>query len=137
MAKHKLVVDFEYDFALIGISCHGRDYQMCWAINQQLQLKLSREGEDIEKKIKGNMCNFSSYLFFDDEYESTFRLVANKAEGGFLVSEFKQCDFFIIIEGAQADNVENYCEELNKVKMIQLAFILDPNSLKSKDNLLF
>ena len=40
--KHFLENDFEYTFQLIGISCHEKDYRLCWAINQKLALNLKK-----------------------------------------------------------------------------------------------
>ena len=47
MAKTKLTLDIEYDyeFILIGISCHSRDYKLCWAINKQQGFNFIKEAE--------------------------------------------------------------------------------------------
>jgi len=39
---HKLAVEPDYRFFLIGISSHENDYHLCWAINQKLNLNLQK-----------------------------------------------------------------------------------------------
>ena len=46
--KYYLEDAYEYDFLLIGISCHEKDYRLSWALNQNLSLQLIKEKEDIE-----------------------------------------------------------------------------------------
>ena len=36
--KYYLDDTYEYDFLLLGISCHERDYRVSWALNQKLTL---------------------------------------------------------------------------------------------------
>ena len=33
--KYTLLEEYDYDFTLIGISCHAKDYRICWSINQR------------------------------------------------------------------------------------------------------
>jgi hypothetical protein len=43
--KHLLVEEYEYDFSLLGICCHEKDYRLCWAVNSTLDLNLTKSGK--------------------------------------------------------------------------------------------
>ena len=46
--KHLLEEKYEFDFNLLGICCHEKDYRLCWAVNSTLRLNLSKTKDDIE-----------------------------------------------------------------------------------------
>ena len=46
--KHLLEEEYEYDFKLLGICCHEKDYRLCWAVNSTLDLNLSKSNKGIE-----------------------------------------------------------------------------------------
>ena len=64
--KYLLEEDYEFDFNLLGICCHEKDYRLCWAVNSTLNLNLSKSSEDIElifnKESKPD-ANFSIYSY--------------------------------------------------------------------------
>ena len=51
MKKHLLEIEYDYDFVLIGISSHEKDYRVCWALNNKLGLELVKT-EPFEIKDK-------------------------------------------------------------------------------------
>ena len=60
--KYYLEDAYEYDFLLIGISCHEKDYRISWALNQNLSLQLVKDKEDIEVLInKTNETDLSGF----------------------------------------------------------------------------
>lgn len=59
--KHFLENDFEFEFQLIGISCHEKDYRICWALNQALGVELTKTETDLELVLKKRKKNF--FLF--------------------------------------------------------------------------
>ena len=50
--KYTLEEEYEYDFRLIGISCHEKDYRICWGLNNRLHLSLAKEEVEIEVMVK-------------------------------------------------------------------------------------
>lgn len=132
MTRHVLEVAYDYEFDLIGISCHLRDYRLCWELNHLLELNLSRsdEGAETESGI------FALYSDECIETRTIINLLVNRGEKGWLIPEQRQADYLLMLrENARwADD-----ELVNLIKrhpQILTAFSIDPNGLKSKENLL-
>ena len=142
MAKTKLTLDIEYDyeFILIGISCHSRDYKLCWAINKQQGFNFIKEAE-IELSTKKNQTatSFSRFSFVDEDKRLNYILISNKGTNDYLIPEQKkQADYLIKIEGSMTEmELHEFINELKQIDIIQLAFKIDIEELKSKQNLLF
>ena len=133
MSKTKLVVEYDYDFCLIGIVCHEKDYRLCWTLNTALQINLSKKDDH----ITGN----SAHSLFHHNHEQHFReyyLVANRGSAGLLVDDHKQVDYFFIVRGdVGADEQKHFLEQFKQIGMVSAAYVLDANILKSKHNLIF
>ena len=51
MSKFTLNIEEDYDFSLIGISCHAKDYKLCFEFNKLLEVDFIRtEDLDIDSK---------------------------------------------------------------------------------------
>ncbi|MCB0381697.1 MAG: IPExxxVDY family protein, partial [Flavobacteriales bacterium] len=61
MSKIILSLEEDYDFALLGISCHTKDYRLCWELNKVLNFDLVRS-TDLE--INKTTINKSSFYEF-------------------------------------------------------------------------
>ena len=97
MKKSRLNIDYDYDIILLGISCHSKDYKLCWEINKTLNIQLIKE-DNLCINIKYNQSLFSYYKFKDVENHIIYNLIANKGiEGGIFVSEYEKYDYLFII----------------------------------------
>jgi hypothetical protein len=77
-------------YTLIGISCHLRDYQLTYLLNDKLDLSFKKE-ED-----------FQGYSFFfcrDENYFNSYFLLGNRGQESILFPEMKQTDYLLLIEG--------------------------------------
>jgi len=142
MKSARLVVDFDYDFTLLGIISSAKEYKLAWHINQVLKTHLVKT-EDINLQFQ-NDCNIlvSCYLY-STEY-SDIRLVKNKSieftniAKPYLVPELKDYDFFIhILNEGTVLETEEVLEVLQSCSSIQYIRKIDVGELKSKDNLIF
>src|SRR3954466_9882740 len=100
MAKLVLNIEYDFDFTLIGISCHEKDYRLSWTINNKLGIDLSKE-KDLEidvKKHKEPMIH-SFFAFEEEDQFKQFYLINNRGTKGLLVPEQKQADYFLMIKG--------------------------------------
>ncbi len=137
MSKLVLTFDDEYDFDLIGISCHSKDYRLCWEINKNLKLDLIRK-ENLEIKTKTGNGNYSLYEFNDNENHLDYFLISNKCDKGFLIPEQKSIDFLLMLKGYTDDSHTNdTLTKINNLSLVLTSFLIDPTQLKSKENLLF
>ncbi len=139
MSKFTLEVDYDFDFILIGISCHEKDYRISWAIREKLGIDLCR-GEDIViSSKKGSKSD--AYAVFEqisEENESGIFLVSNRSGSSLLVPEHRSADYFIIARGGyDEENKEEMLLGLRGISFVLTAFAIDPVSLKSKQNLIF
>lgn len=139
MAKKLLNIEYEYDFALIGISCHEKDYRLCWNINQVLNIQLAKiDSLEIYTPKEKSKGFFSLFFYEDEENQCAYYLLSNRSQYGIVIPEQKQTDFFIIIKGSFFENDKTaLMEELKKISIILTSFEINPNGLKSKKNLLF
>jgi hypothetical protein len=136
MAKFTLDIEYEYDFGLIGISCHAKDYRFCWALNNVLKTDFLRI-EDIVVKNKLKSVSFPHFIFNDEDLRIDYSVIANRGLEGYLLPEQKQADYLLMLSGSYSDEIIN--ETLKKVKTITLvltAFIIDVKGLKNKQNLI-
>ena len=136
--KYALDIDTEFDFDLIGISCHQSDYRLCWAINNQQGFKMQKAEKPytIFEKKERVPTSHSFYEWEDKENFRSFYLLKNKSNHKFLVPEQKHLDFFLIVKGVEL-NLDVLLTRLKEINGILTAVLLDPNELKSSDNLIF
>lgn len=139
MAKFSLDIEYDYTFALFGLSCHEKDYRICWAINKQLGIELKKENDlEIKEKRQKENSMFPIYIFNDEGHYCEYFVISNRSDKGLLIPEQKQADYFLKITG----NVPNQekkriLEAMNEISIILTAYEINPDQLKSKQNLLF
>ena len=139
MKKSKLVIDYEYDFELIGIRSSAKGYKLAWEINTALGVQLVRQ-PDLAVGFKNDEeKNFSFY-----EYETRLnrlKLFKNKpvdSDSGkyFLVPEFPHFDFIILIQMEEQVRTK-VIEQLRHISSIELVANIPLDGLKSKSNFVF
>ncbi len=152
MSTQILTVEYEFDFILIGISSPSKDYKLGWELNKELGLNLCRiddvlkqnviksvheESELIVPEDDGPNQSYSHYRHSDEEKGIEYDLVSNKSDGGLLIPEQKQADYFLIIRGVYNQAFGNkILSNIRKMTNVQTAFSIDANKLKSKEFLI-
>lgn len=138
MAKTRLTLDFSYDFLLVGLSCHQKDYRLCWAINRALELDLSRKDDVILADASGQQSRYSFYSYSDEVHHLKYYVVSNRGGQGYLVPECKEADYFLVIDGHHEYlDMQDALRQLKQCDVVLTAFEIDPDGLKSKENLVF
>jgi hypothetical protein len=137
MSKIILKLEDDFDFCLIAISCHHKDYRLCFELNKLLEIDLVRDNDLIINKQKEN-ASFSFSLFIDDENHREYYLISNKGDKGYLIPEQKTADFFVLIKGAIDETDEGeLVDQIKELDIVLAAYGVEVSSLKSKTNLLF
>ena len=139
MAKHKLDIEYEYDFHLIGISSHDKDYRFCWALNNTLHMEFER-GKDIQIREKKNKeaDNFSVYEYQDEEMYTDYFILVNRSGNAMLLPEQKQADFLLMVKGNMSEEEKSkLIKHIKEIPNVLTAFDIDPEKLKAKGNLIF
>jgi len=136
MTKYQLEVEYDYDFLMVGISCHAKDYRLCWGLNQKLGFNLEKLDQDIEiRHRKPDRSSYHSvYTWYNKETHAEYNLVLNKTNAGVLIPEQKQADYFLIVRNNFDDDIET---QIREIDFVLTAFEVNVDSLKSKQNLVF
>ncbi len=138
--KYLLDNDYEYDFNLFGICCHEKDYRLCWAINTNLNLSLSKINETIDvvfSKKEKNIGTFTVFKHLEKEYEEGLFLISNKSLYGCLVPEKNHIDYFLMIKNSFKQDSNQIMSKINAIPFVLTTQEIDVNMLKSKENLIF
>lgn len=136
MSKIILSLEEDYDFALLGISCHTKDYRLCWELNKVLNFDLVRS-VDLEIN-KTTIDKYSFYEYLDEDHYLDYYLISNRSDNGYLIPEHKKVDFFFMIKGNISDAlIDDLLSNINAISLVLTTFKIDHNQLKSKQNLLF
>lgn len=135
--KLSLEIEEDYDFELVGICCHLKDYRLCWEINRSCKLNLVK-GEDLELKVKNELHSYSFYEFQDADNLLQYYLINNRGEYGYLIPEEKNCDYLLLVKGnVSQDDMRDILQKTNEIKQILATYPLHVQGLKSKKNLIF
>jgi hypothetical protein len=133
MSKVRLQFEHDYDFCLVGIVCHEKDYRLCWMLNNTFNIKLT--------KVDDHATEHSAHSMFSFNHEDVFRdyhLIANRGSQGMLIEEHRQIDYFFIVKGPlEEDEKKELVEHIKKSEIVSGAYSIDAQTLKSKHNLVF
>ncbi len=150
-----LTYDFEYehDYTLIGIHTTLEDYRAAFLLNESLNIHLKRYKDDLDFESK--KCSFPFYEYQNKKTLNSWYLISNKftlthrvnqdlnnlfaqeTKIEFLIPEKSQIDYFLKI--SEQNNTEFIQKTLQKIKntyKIITSYIIDPYTLKSRDNLI-
>lgn len=137
--RHKLEYKEDFGFLLFGISTPETDYRIVWKLNQDFSLNLVRGDNHTSLSRKtGQLLEFPFYSYDDEDTFYLYHLLGNKSGEGFLIEELRNIDYFLIIRGDFTEAFSNgVFNRLRKTENIQAVFKIEPESLKSRENLLF
>lgn len=138
MKKNFLESELDFDFKLIAITSPMKDYRLCFLINKITEFDF-RKDEELEISFKNTPKKFfSRFVYRQHSIECEFILLANKGTDGLLIPEMKGTDYFIIIKDfIDQEDLDLFLSQLKQLNEIQAVTSLDPQKVKSKDNLIF
>jgi hypothetical protein len=139
VSKFTLDVEYDFDFILLGISCHEKDYRISWALREKLNIDLCR-GEDLVINPRKNSPPevYAVFEHVHEENDSGFFLVANRTETTFLIPEHKSFDYFLIVRGAyDAAYRDSMVKKIREIPFVLAVLSVVPQTLKSRQNLIF
>ncbi|MBI4946766.1 MAG: IPExxxVDY family protein [Bacteroidetes bacterium] len=138
-SKKKLLIENDYDFFLYGISCSEKAYRLCFALNNKLKAAFSKS-KDIEVHEKNQTIQFKFHMFTfrNEEMFTDYRLILNKTGNKFLVPEYKQADYLLMVQGGMPYSGKDLIlKKIKEIAFVQTAFEVDPKKIKSKENFIF
>ena len=161
MAIHKLDLDEfdEIDYHLIAIHTTLEDYRLAYFINQHLPVNLNKSNEEILISIKEGETQFSRFYFDDEDNFVSWNLIQNKNEvigqneiinqdlfsnssqvvatKVFLLPELKKVDYFLKIESDDDLDLSGIVKKLKSIKSLSTVYVVETETIKSKNNLIF
>ena len=140
LMRYILEEEYEYDFDLLGICCHEKDYRLCWALNNALNISLEKSEENVEiifnKKSKP-YARFPLFAFEVEKEHSIYYLIGNRCDNNFLISEKKHVDFFFMIKSSEESNITETLNKIRSISFVLTAHTVVVDELKSKEHLIF
>ncbi len=162
MAVLKLHLDEfdEVDYQLIAIHSTLEDYRLAYFINKNLPIRLEKKPDEVSVKIKEGEAFFSKFFFDDLSNDIQWTLIPNKNEitimrkstgqnlfldndveiatKVYLLSELKKVDYFLKIENnIDTFEIEAILKSLKSIERISTVYAVEPEKIKSKNNLIF
>ncbi|MCB0455951.1 MAG: IPExxxVDY family protein [Aequorivita sp.] len=160
MIHHKLDMgeESEEPYTLIAVHSSEEAYKVAYLINQHLNTRFKRRRVDIDFSYEGTMITFPIFDFVDELNYSQYYLFANKcriaeaslqSSGGlfseigsekdhFLLPEFKKVDYFLkIYSDFENVSLQSLVSQINNLKQIVSAYVVETENIKSKNNLIF
>jgi hypothetical protein len=149
-----LTLELEDDYNLIGIHTTEEDYRLAYLLNKHLNTRLVRFKEVLD--FKDSSAEFPLFEYIDEKSFINYYLINNKHllqvpdsdenslfEGSYyatsyLVPEKRNVDFFLKITGNYLPNLaRQLVHRLNAIDQVITSYEIDPESLKSKEHLIF
>lgn len=140
MKKSKLVIEYEYDFELIGITASAKGYKLAWEINRKMGINLVKQPDLTVGFKKAEEKSFSFYAH--QTLLNRLKLFKNRpvdSDTGkyYLVPEFPHFDFIILVQMEDTASHETLLAQLKEIPAIELASLIPLEGLKSKSNFIF
>jgi hypothetical protein len=134
---HKLKVDTQFPFRIIGISSHENDYRLIWAVNSKLHYDFKKIGNLTLDDKSNSIIEFSRYYYEDEDSFIACYIVSNRCSDGYLLPEYRTTDYFLFLKGEIEPGLpEELAKKLKQVGIVSTAFVIDIKSLKSIKKLL-
>ena len=140
MKKNKLLIEYEFDFQLLGVSSAARGYKLAWELNRQLQISLVRQPDLVVGFKKDEEKCFSYYAH--DASLNRLKLFKNRPadqETGkyFLIPEFPHFDFIILAAMDEQYTEQKLIDQVRSTPSVQFVSIIPLEGLRSKSNFIF
>lgn len=150
----------EYDYQLIAIHTSLEDYRLAYFINQRLPVNLKKCEKELHVRVKQGETHFARFHFEDQENLILWDLIENKnsiilqendvindlfsdtsdnfSSSTYLLPEYKKVNFFLKIESEEAQlEISEFVSKINTIDKITMAYAVDKDKIKSKNNLIF
>lgn len=140
MKKSKLVIDYEFDFDLFGLTSTARGYKLAWELNQALHIELVKQ-PDLVVGFKNNEEKGFTFYAFETQLNrlKLFKNRPSENEPGkyYLIPEFPHFDFIILAAMKEQYTQTQLLESIKSMPSVQFAASVPLEGLKSKSNFIF
>ena len=144
----------EEEYSLLGIHTTLEDYRLAFLLNHHLKVRFGKASFNLDFENEKSDASFSIFTYQNSRDDSEWHLIANsekkenkvQEEGlllnteikNYLIPEKKNIDYFIkIVEDISLKNLTETVAKIKKINQVITTYIVDKNTLKSKDSLIF
>ena len=139
MKKSKLVIDYDFDFGLWGITTAARGYKLAWEINEHFGIRLVKQ-PDLLVGFRNNEEKAFSFYAYETPLNrlKLFKNRPSEQDSGkyFLIPEFPHYDF-IILAAMEEHYTKQLVPGLRSIPSVELVASIPLHDLKSKSNFIF
>lgn len=128
MKKHLLNEDFDLNSKVYGLVSTKPFLELAWCLKNDLDLPFVRV-DDVHWLMSRQPFYSPIYEYVNLMTETTFSLVRNKADSGWLANEYKTIDAFLV-ETNFSSMFTLKLSEISKSKWIQYCFEVDVQTLR-------
>lgn len=138
--KSKKIILFDddedslFEFSLLGISCHLKDYRLAWGLNKTLDLSLEKQETGVKNNSSKKPVQHNLFTYTNED-GVVFSLIKNRSDI-YLAKELTHADYFLKIEG-EIEREEEIVDEIKSTKGVLAVFQLIVEDLKAKDSFIF
>ena len=135
--RHKLADSIAKDYCLLGIVSDEPEYKLTWSMNEVLQTSFQRmEDLSLYHKKGQSEQRFSLYLYEEENTMLTYRIIRNRSENGYFLSDLKNIDYVIHIQGElDTDRVSDFIRQANQLDTIRMCIPIELSKLKDRSRL--
>lgn len=141
---------YEESFQLIALHTTMSPFTLAYNLNQYCGLDLERS----EKDLQLNAATFPLFEGYNEELDYSFYLMGNvylKEENvnsnglfetftstitNYLIEEYKEASYLLRMDEVPERHFKNYLKKTQAIHKVSLAYAIDVNKLKSKQNLI-
>lgn len=135
MTKFNLDVIDEYPYIMLGINTSLKSYRMAWNINKTLGIALKKLNPIAIANANKEVISFTMFNTFVPHHNAQYRLVENRNAGNLFIPEQPRSDYFLLVDESPEVDVESLVKKVRDIKSVSMAYIVDIDSLKSKQNI--
>lgn len=131
MAKQRLEIEQDEDFVVLGISCHDKDYRLCWKLNKQCHLALARF-----EPGQTNPDVSSAYSYFKEDDRIDYNLIANRTDTGWLLPNHKTVDYFFTLCDPHEGPIDDLLHKIRSINNVLAVYEMDMVTESDLDKLI-
>lgn len=140
MKRTKLIIEYEYDFKLVGLTTFLKGYRLAWEINRALHINLAKQA-DLAVGFKNNEEKTFPYYAYEGAH-NRLKLFKNRPSENdpgkyFLIPEFPHFDFIILAAMEEQYSHQELVDRIKTIPDVQLVAAIPLEGLKSKSNFIF
>lgn len=135
--KHKLSVAIDEDFCLLGVASDEPDYKLCWLINQQMDTSFARVDDLVVYNSKLNeQQEVALFVYHDENKMVTYRLIGNRLSTGYFLSDLKNIDYLLHIQGEIVTNeIDNFISRVVKAPGVRFCVPVNLQKIRERERL--